>query len=121
MVLPTVVGYKLTGQLVGQATATDLVLTITQNLRSHGVVGKFVEFFGDGCRFLSIADRATIANMCPEYGATVGFFPVDQVTLDYLRQSGTFFWLVFYSLKPFSLTLFYFYFLFLNSIFFVLR
>ena len=69
-------------------TATDLVLTVTELLRKHGVVGKFVEFFGPGLDHLPLADRATIANMAPEYGATCGFFPVDQITLDYLRLSG---------------------------------
>ncbi|MCE6982758.1 aconitate hydratase, partial [Pseudomonas frederiksbergensis] len=69
-------------------TATDLVLTVTQMLRKKGVVGKFVEFYGDGLADLPLADRATIANMAPEYGATCGFFPVDQITLDYLRLSG---------------------------------
>lgn len=88
MVLPKVVGYKLTGKLQGAATATDLVLTITANLRKHGVVDKFVEFYGDGILQLSLADRATISNMAPEYGATCGFFPVDNVTLQYLKQSG---------------------------------
>uniref|UniRef100_A0A183V338 Iron-responsive element-binding protein 1 n=1 Tax=Toxocara canis TaxID=6265 RepID=A0A183V338_TOXCA len=88
MVLPEVVGYRLTGSLPATSTSTDLVLTITKNLRDLGVVGKFVEFFGPGVASLSIADRATIANMCPEYGATVGFFPVDQRTIKYLRQTG---------------------------------
>jgi len=88
MVLPPVVGYKLTGTLPAGATATDLVLTITQNLRKHGVVGKFVEFYGPGLASLSLADRATVANMAPEYGATCGFFPVDDLTLAYLRQTG---------------------------------
>lgn len=88
MVLPEVVGYKLQGSLPAQATSTDLVLTITQNLRAKGVVGKFVEFYGPGVAQLSLADRATISNMAPEYGATMGFFPVDTVTLDYLRQTG---------------------------------
>ena len=87
MVLPEVVGYKLTGKLVGAATATDLVLTLTQNLRKLGVVGKFVEFYGEGCNQLSVADRATISNMAPEYGATMGFFPIDDVTLKFLRQT----------------------------------
>ncbi|MCH1928013.1 aconitase family protein, partial [Shewanella sp. C31] len=68
--------------------ATDLVLTITEILRKHGVVGKFVEFYGPGVAKLSLADRATIANMAPEYGATMGFFPVDEETLNYLRQTG---------------------------------
>jgi aconitate hydratase len=88
MVLPQVVGYKLTGQLSQLTTSTDVVLTITKHLRSIGVVGKFVEFFGEGVSQLSIADRATIANMCPEYGATIGYFPVDALSLSYLRQTG---------------------------------
>ncbi|XP_064472170.1 cytoplasmic aconitate hydratase-like isoform X3 [Ornithodoros turicata] len=88
MVLPQVVGYRLSGTLSPLATSTDLVLTITKHLRQVGVVGKFVEFFGPGVAQLSIADRATVSNMCPEYGATVGFFPVDSKTLDYLRQTG---------------------------------
>lgn len=88
MVLPTVVGYKLTGALTGQVTSTDLVLTVTENLRKLGVVGKFVEFFGEGVSQLSLADRATIANMAPECGSTSNFFPVDEETLKYLRQSG---------------------------------
>ena len=88
MLLPKVVGYRLDGVLNQYATSTDLVLTITKNLRQIGVVGKFVEFFGPGVSQLSIADRATISNMCPEYGATVGFFPVDQQSLLYLRQTG---------------------------------
>uniref|UniRef100_A0A0E0E1G7 Aconitate hydratase n=1 Tax=Oryza meridionalis TaxID=40149 RepID=A0A0E0E1G7_9ORYZ len=88
MVLPGVVGFKLTGKLQNGVTATDLVLTVTQMLRKHGVVGKFVEFYGEGMGKLSLADRATIANMSPEYGATMGFFPVDHVTLDYLKLTG---------------------------------
>lgn len=119
MVLPGVVGFKLSGKLCNGVTATDLVLTVTQMLRKHGVVGKFVEFYGnlsciiivtdttfhfvfysssylnpyilligDGMRELSLADRATIANMSPEYGATMGFFPVDHVTLQYLKLTG---------------------------------
>ncbi|KVI02286.1 Aconitase/3-isopropylmalate dehydratase large subunit, alpha/beta/alpha [Cynara cardunculus var. scolymus] len=88
MVLPGVVGFKLSGKLQNGVTATDLVLTVTQMLRKHGVVGKFVEFFGEGMRELSLADRATIANMSPEYGATMGFFPVDHVTLQYLKLTG---------------------------------
>ncbi|KAK0397359.1 hypothetical protein QR680_002097 [Steinernema hermaphroditum] len=88
MVIPEVIGYRLTGKLPSLATSTDLVLTITKNLRELGVVGKFVEFFGPGVANLSIADRATVANMCPEYGATVGFFPVDARTLSYLAQTG---------------------------------
>lgn len=87
MVLPKVVGYKLTGKLNPLVTSTDVVLTITKHLRQVGVVGKFVEFFGPGVAELSIADRATISNMCPEYGATVGFFPVDEKSLTYLRQT----------------------------------
>ena len=85
MLLPQVVGFKLHGSLPGGATATDLVLMVTQMLRKKGVVGKFVEFYGPGLSSLSLADRATIANMAPEYGATIGFFPVDSVSLDYLR------------------------------------
>jgi len=87
MVLPQVVGYKLTGKLPQNATATDLVLTITKNLRDKGVVGKFVEFYGPGLVDLSLADRATIANMSPEYGATMGFFPVDKRTMEYLEMT----------------------------------
>ncbi|KAG5245485.1 aconitate hydratase family protein [Salix suchowensis] len=88
MVLPGVVGFKLSGKLRDGVTATDLVLTVTQMLRKHGVVGKFVEFYGEGMSELSLADRATIANMSPEYGATMGFFPVDHVTLQYLKLTG---------------------------------
>ncbi len=88
MLTPDVVGFKLTGSLPHGATATDLVLTITQILRKHGVVGKFVEFYGPGLSHLSLPDRATIANMAPEYGATIGFFPVDDETLRYLAGSG---------------------------------
>ena len=88
MLIPEVIGFKLTGKLREGITATDLVLTVTQMLRKKGVVGKFVEFYGDGLADLPLADRATIANMAPEYGATCGFFPVDDVTLDYLRLSG---------------------------------
>jgi aconitate hydratase len=88
MVLPEVVGYKLVGKLPSYATSTDVVLTITKNLRQIGVVGKFVEFYGPGVAELSIADRATIANMCPEYGATIGFFPTDATTILYLVQTG---------------------------------
>ncbi|HEX4793895.1 MAG TPA: aconitate hydratase [Humisphaera sp.] len=87
MVTPPVVGFKLKGELPEGSTATDLVLVITQILRSHGVVEKFVEFFGEGLDTMTVADRATIANMAPEYGATIGFFPVDQQTLAYLRLS----------------------------------
>ena len=88
MLIPEVIGFKLTGKLKEGITATDLVLTVTQMLRRKGVVGKFVEFYGDGLADLPLADRATIANMAPEYGATCGFFPVDDVTLGYLRLSG---------------------------------
>jgi aconitate hydratase len=85
MLVPQVVGFRLYGSLPEGATATDLVLTVTEMLRKKGVVGKFVEFYGEGCGALSLADRATIANMAPEYGATMGFFPVDDETLAYLR------------------------------------
>ena len=88
MVLPEVIGVKLSGKLKEGITATDLVLTVTQMLRKRGVVGKFVEFFGPGLAAMSIADRATLGNMSPEYGATCGFFPVDDETLDYLRNTG---------------------------------
>ncbi|HVO97200.1 MAG TPA: aconitate hydratase AcnA [Bryobacteraceae bacterium] len=87
MLLPAVVGFKLTGKLPEGATATDLVLFVTQMLRKKGVVGKFVEFYGDGLSALSLADRATIANMAPEYGATIGVFPIDNASLDYLRMT----------------------------------
>src|SRR6202040_4355801 len=85
MLIPEVVGFKLHGRLPEGTTATDLVLVITQMLRKKGVVGKFVEFYGTGLSALSLADRATVANMAPEYGATMGFFPVDQETLEYLK------------------------------------
>jgi aconitate hydratase len=85
MLLPEVVGFRLKGRLPEGSTATDLVLTVTQMLRKKGVVGKFVEFYGSGVAALSLADRATIGNMAPEYGATIGFFPIDHQTLDYLR------------------------------------
>ena len=88
MLTPDVVGFKMTGKLPEGTTATDLVLTVTQLLRKKGVVGKFVEFYGPGVPTMNVADRATIANMAPEYGATCGFFPVDQQTLVYLRQTG---------------------------------
>jgi aconitate hydratase len=88
MLIPQVIGFRLTGEMPQGATATDLVLTITEMLRKHGVVGKFVEFFGDGLGALTIADRATLGNMCPEYGATVAIFPIDEMTLDYLRLTG---------------------------------
>jgi len=88
MVLPEVVGFELTGALQPGVTATDAVLTVTKLLREYGVVGKFVEFFGPGGDSLAVTDRMTIANMCPEYGATVGYFPIDGKTLDYLRVTG---------------------------------
>ena len=88
MLLPEVIGFKLTGKLTEGVTATDLVLTVTQMLRKKGVVGKFVEFFGPGLDTMPLADRATIANMAPEYGATCGFFPIDHETLTYLAISG---------------------------------
>jgi len=88
MLIPEVVGFRITGALREGMTATDLVLTVTEMLREHGVVGKFVEFFGDGLANMPVADRATIANMAPEYGATCGFFPVDDQTLNYLRLTG---------------------------------
>ncbi|MDX2419413.1 MAG: aconitate hydratase AcnA [Xanthomonadales bacterium] len=88
MLIPEVVGFKLKGTLPPGATATDLVLTITEILRKKGVVGKFVEFYGEGLAAMKLTDRATIANMAPEYGATMGFFPVDSQTLDYLRKTG---------------------------------
>lgn len=88
MLIPEVVGVRLTGKLAEGATATDLVLTVTEMLRKHGVVGKFVEFFGDGLDHLPLADRATIGNMAPEYGATCGIFPIDRETLNYLELSG---------------------------------
>lgn len=87
MVLPQVIGYHLTGKLREGCTATDLVLTVTRNLRKLGVVGKFVEFFGPGMKSVSLADRATVANMAPEYGSTVGFFPIDEETIRYLRNT----------------------------------
>ena len=88
MLMPEVIGFELTGSLPAGATATDMVLRVVELLRQEGVVGKFVEFFGPGMNKMSVADRATIANMAPEYGATMGFFPVDGVTLEYLRQTG---------------------------------
>jgi len=88
MLAPEVIGFKLTGRPKDGVTATDVVLTVTQLLRKKGVVGKFVEFYGEGLNHLSLADRATIANMAPEYGATCGFFPIDAETLDYLKNSG---------------------------------
>jgi aconitate hydratase len=88
MLIPQVIGFKLTGKLPPGATATDLVLTVTQMLRKKGVVGKFVEFFGPGIGSLALTDRATVANMAPEYGATIGFFPIDDETLSYLKFTG---------------------------------
>ena len=88
MLIPPVLGVKLSGRLPEGTTATDLVLTITERLRKHGVVGKFVEFYGPGLEHLTLADRATLGNMCPEYGATIAVFPIDAMTLDYLRLSG---------------------------------
>jgi aconitate hydratase len=88
MLIPEVVGFKLIGKLPEGVTATDLVLTVTQMLRMRGVVGKFVEFYGPGLSGLSLPDRATVANMAPEYGATCGFFPIDKITLDYMRLTG---------------------------------
>ena len=88
MLAPEVIGFKLTGAPKEGVTATDLVLTVTQMLRKKGVVGKFVEFYGDGLNHMTLADRATIANMAPEYGATCGFFPIDKETLAYLHTSG---------------------------------
>ena len=88
LLIPPVLGVKLSGRLPEGTTATDLVLTITERLRKHGVVGKFVEFFGPGLEHLTLADRATLGNMCPEYGATIAIFPIDAMTLDYLRLSG---------------------------------
>ena len=87
MVLPQVVGFHLTGELSQTTTPTDLTLTVVEMLRKRGVVGKFVEFFGPGVETLSLADRAVIANMAPEYGATMGYFPVDARTIEYLRLS----------------------------------
>src|SRR5204863_187710 len=88
MLLPEVLGFRLHGQMPEGCTATDLVLTVTEILRKKGVVGKFVEFFGSGLSQLSVADRATVANMAPEYGATIGFFPVDYEALNYLKFTG---------------------------------
>lgn len=89
-------GYKLIGNLDSLVTSTDLVLTITENLRKLGVVGKFVEFFGPGVKCLTIEERATISNMSPEFGATVGFFAIDNVAIEYLRQTSTFLSTLFY-------------------------
>src|SRR5690606_22063229 len=88
MLIPEVVGFKLTGEMTEGTTATDLVLRVVEMLRELGVVGKFVEFYGSGLDHLSLADKATIANMAPEYGATCGFFPIDEETLNYLRFTG---------------------------------
>ena len=88
MLLPEVIGFELTGKMAVGTTATDLVLTVTEILRNEGVVGKFVEFYGEGVTQMSLADRATIANMAPEYGATMGFFPIDVETIDYLKRTG---------------------------------
>ena len=88
MLIPPVVGFRLTGAMPEGATATDLVLMVTERLRKHGVVGKFVEFYGSGLANLTIADRATLGNMCPEYGATAAMFPIDEMTIDYLKLTG---------------------------------
>ncbi len=88
MLIPQVLGVRLTGIMPEGVTATDLVLTVTERLRKHGVVGKFVEFYGPGLQYLTIADRSTLANMCPEYGATIAIFPIDPMTIDFLRLSG---------------------------------
>jgi len=88
MLVPEVIGFQLTGQLAEGSTATDLVLRVTEMLREHGVVGKFVEYYGPGLADMPLANRATIANMAPEYGATVGFFPVDEQTIRYLNLTG---------------------------------
>ncbi|GIS77431.1 MAG: hypothetical protein CM1200mP13_07900 [Candidatus Pelagibacterales bacterium] len=88
MLIPEVIGFEVKNKMPEGTTATDLVLTVVKILRDKGVVGKFVEFYGDGLKNLTLADRATIANMAPEYGATCGFFPIDDETLKYLRFSG---------------------------------
>ena len=88
MVLPKVVGFRLTGNLPIESTATDVVLTVTQMLRKRGVVGQFVEYFGPGCQSLTLADRATIANMAPEYGATIGYVAIDDKAIEYIRTTG---------------------------------
>ena len=88
MLIPEVVGFRISGKLRAGITATDLVLTVVEMLRKKGVVGKFVEFYGDGLKDMPVADRATIANMAPEYGATCGFFPVDDQTISYMRLTG---------------------------------
>ena len=88
MLIPRVVGFKLSGELPEGATATDLVLTITEMLRKHGVVGKFVEFYGDGVGAVPLANRATIGNMSPEYGSTIAVFPIDDETTKYMKFTG---------------------------------
>ena len=88
MLIPEVIGFEVKNKMPEGTTATDLVLTVVKMLRDKGVVGKFVEFYGDGLKNLTLADRATIANMAPEYGATCGFFPIDEETLKYLKFSG---------------------------------
>ena len=88
MLIPRVVGFKLSGEIPAGATATDVVLTITEMLRKHGVVGKFVEFYGEGVGAVPLANRATIGNMSPEFGSTAAMFPIDDVTCDYLRLTG---------------------------------
>jgi aconitate hydratase len=88
MLIPEVIGFRLTGRMPEGTTATDVVLTITERLRKEGVVGKFVEFYGSGLRGLTLADRATLSNMCPEYGATIAIFPIDEMTIEYLRLTG---------------------------------
>ena len=88
MLIPRVVGFKLSGEIPAGATATDVVLTITEMLRKHGVVGKFVEFYGAGVAAVPLANRATIGNMSPEFGSTAAMFPIDDVTMDYLRLTG---------------------------------
>src|SRR5208283_5499575 len=88
MLIPHVVGFKLTGEIQPGVTATDVVLTVTQMLRKHGVVGKFVEFYGDGVAQVPLANRATLGNMSPEFGSTCAIFPIDAVTIDYLRMTG---------------------------------
>jgi aconitate hydratase len=88
MLIPEVIGFKFTGKVKEGVTATDIVLTVTNMLRKKGVVDKFVEFYGPGLKDMTLADRSTISNMAPEYGATCGFFPIDEKTIDYLRFSG---------------------------------
>ena len=88
MLIPRVVGFKLTGERPAGVTATDVVLTVTEMLRKHGVVGKFVEFYGDGVAEVPLANRATLGNMSPEFGSTAAIFPIDEVTIDYLRMTG---------------------------------